>query len=112
MPPPPERKPHQDHTIDPIAPLLLVLGARGPSTQQRQALQHMARGAASPGEQKIAVAYILGELCGVGRSTFDLDPRVSATKQGAHAVGIAITALADGAVVHFGGMIGRSDENG
>lgn len=112
MPPQPERKPHVEKPVDPTHNLLVVLGARAPSTHELQALQHVARGNAGPGEQKAAMAYILGELCGVTRSTFDLDPRIGGVRQGAHAVGVALTALADGAVVHFGGVIHKSDENG
>lgn len=112
MPPTPKREPRETVEIDPLANLLVVLGARAPTTHERQALQHMARGNAGPGEQRAAMAYVLDQLCGVTRSTFDLDPRVGAVRQGAHAVGVALTALADGSVVHFGGVIGKSAENG
>jgi hypothetical protein len=76
-----------------IPGLIMLLGAKPPEGDTALALRAWARGHATEVQQRLAFAYVAGELCGVGRSPFTGDSDGTAFRGGAHAVGIALAAL-------------------
>lgn len=82
--------------------LLLDLNARAPTTDEAAALRALVRGRATEGQQKLAMAYVLAELCGVGSVPFAKEHSYgTAFRSGSLGVGIAIGAIAGAVVMRF-----------
>lgn len=79
-----------------------LLGAAEPTKAQMQAIRACGLGTAVEGQQKTAMAYILGELCGLGRSPFipEADSWTS-FRNGSQTVGQAICMIGGADVARF-----------
>jgi len=100
----------------PPAPLpagvLGLLGAGVPDTDTEVALRAWSRGNASEAQQRIAFAYVSGELCGVGRVPFTGDTEGTAFRCGAQAVGQALCALVGASVAYIPGRPATTEIEG
>jgi hypothetical protein len=78
------------------------MGARAPTIDDIAAIRAITRGNADRGQQKRAMAYILQQLCGVGRVSFAGEgTNTTAFRLGAQAVGVAIAQIGDAVVMRF-----------
>lgn len=83
---------------------LRAMGARRPRDDEAKALRAVMRGNASAGQQRLAMIYVMAELCGVGSVPFVAGAAdVSAFRAGSHAVGIAMAAIAEAVLMRFPG---------
>lgn len=79
-----------------------LLGCEPPSKTHQQAIRAVGLGTATEGQQKLALAYILGELCGLGRAPFIAgNEHWSAFRTGSQAVGQAICAIGGANIATF-----------
>lgn len=108
--PPKERSTTLPRTREPKPPVselqrsLTVLGAALPKVDQIAAVRAVARGTATPGQQRMAMTYLLGELCGIGKVTFAGEhTHGGAFRSGAQGVGIAFSQIADAVLFSFPG---------
>lgn len=82
--------------------LLLDLNARAPTIDEGAALRALMRGRATEGQQRLAMTYVLSELCGVGSVPFAKEHSYgTAFRSGSLGVGIAIGAIAGAVVMRF-----------
>lgn len=96
------RDPHGNADDPRISDYLALLGARGPSKSEEQAIRAVARGVASAGQQKIAFRYALEELGGAARISFEPESeRVSAFRSGSQAAAQILAITAGAAWVSF-----------
>lgn len=79
--------------------LFYTLGAADVTGPDIQAFKACMRGEATAGQQRRVMNYIMAELCGVARSPFTLDPRVTDLRIGAQSVGQAIAMIAEMSVL-------------
>jgi len=90
---------------------LELMDARAPTREEVAAIRAMCRGTALPGQQRAATAYLLAELCGVGRVVFTKEQSYgTAFRAGSQAVGLAIAAIADAVLMRFPVGAGLEDE--
>lgn len=92
----------EDHVVDArVAQHLAQLGARGPDLAEEQALRALARGLASPGQQKLALRYAL-ELGGAAALVFEpASDRLTTFRLGSQALAQTLATVAGGAWVSF-----------
>lgn len=78
------------------------MNAGSPTVDDVAAIRALVRGAASPGQQRRGMAYIMGQLCGVARVSFAGEGgHTTAFRLGAQAVGVAIAQIGDAVVLSF-----------
>lgn len=88
--------------LDALGQQLRVMGARRPTPDEFAAIRALMRGHASDGQQKLAMRYVMAELCGVGRVPFAGEAtQGTAFRAGSLAVGIAMAQIADVVIMHF-----------
>lgn len=81
---------------------LRVMGARAPSNDEVSAIRALMRGTAGAGQQRLAVSYLMTELCGVGNVPFVAGAGdASAFRSGSLAVGIALAGIAEAVLMRF-----------
>lgn len=97
-----ERDPQNQAVTDArVVQHLVLLGARAPSKAEEQAIAALARGQASPGQQKMGLKYAL-ELGGAGALAFDpANERLSAFRAGSQALAQVIANIAGAAWLSF-----------
>lgn len=79
-----------------------LLGCQPPSKAQQQAIRAVGLGTATEGQQKLAMAYVLGELCGLGSIPFIVgNEHWSSFRAGSQAVGQAICAIGGANIATF-----------
>lgn len=79
-----------------------ILGAREPSKAEASAIRAVGLGSAHEGQQKLAMSYILAELCGIGRTPFIPEAdQWSAFRTGSQAIGQAICQIGGASVAVF-----------
>lgn len=97
----PRRKPPAK-PADRLTLQLRAMGATAPSADEMAALRALMRGNAGEGQQRLAVAYVMRELCGVGSVPFTGESsHGTAFRAGSLAVGIAMAAIADVVIMSF-----------
>lgn len=95
----PERRSKRNAQLTHLQKSLLTLDARAPSDDETAAIRAALRGHATPGQSRVAMAYMLSELCGVGRVAFGGEKGIFLN--GARAVGVALSQIGDVALMHF-----------
>ena len=85
--------------ITPLEKTLLALDARAPSDDEISAVTALTRGTATPGQQRVAVAYIVAELCGAGRVAYGGEKGIFVN--GARAVSVAIGQITNATYLRF-----------
>lgn len=94
-------RPHRSAPTQ-IDKALAFLGARSPTEDQAVAIKALCRGTATAGQQRRAMAYILSELCGVGRVYFAGEQTHSSSfRAGSQGVGITIAMIGDAVIMRF-----------
>lgn len=71
-----------------------MITAPRPSNTIAQAIRAVCLGVASPGQQRMAMTWIINTQCGVARASFSKDPLEMAFNEGQRAVGIVIFDIA------------------
>jgi hypothetical protein len=74
-----------------------VISEPVPTPDQARAVRAVCLGLASPGQQKIAMSWIINELCRTAKPSFASDALTTAFNEGHRAVGIVIFGLAGSA---------------
>lgn len=87
------------HVPTPLENTLGILKARPPKIDEVAALKALTHGNATPGQQRLAMTYIMQELCGVTRVAFGGEMGVFLS--GTRAVGIAIGQITDVVIMRF-----------
>lgn len=81
---------------------LKFLGANAPARDDIAAIRALTRGNATPGQQRRAMTYILGELCQLGSVTFAGENTHGASfRAGAQGVGHAIAQIGGAVLMRF-----------
>lgn len=94
-----ERRGRRNTQLTPLHKTLVILDARAPSEDEVVAIRAMLRGHATPGQSRVGMAYILAELCGMGRVAFGGEKGIFSN--GARAVGVALSQIGEAAIMHF-----------
>jgi hypothetical protein len=78
------------------------MGARVPTVDEVAAIRALMRGNASPGQQRLAMTYMMVELCGVGSIPFAGENTHGASfRAGSMAAGVAMAQIADAVLMRF-----------
>jgi len=88
----------QPKQLTPLHRTLMTLDARPPGPDEVAAIKAITRGSATPGQQRVAMAYII-ELCGAGRVAFGGEKGIFVN--GARAVSVAIGQIAGAVYLRF-----------
>lgn len=97
----PKRKPPAKPPT-PLEKSLGVLGARYPTIDEVAAVRAVMRGTADGGQQRLAMTYMMVELCGVGSAPFAGENTHGASfKAGALATGLVMAQIADAVLMRF-----------
>lgn len=91
-------------SLTPRQALFHALGAADATGPDIQAFKACMRGEATPGQQRRVMVFIIDNLCGVARTPFTLDPRVTDLRMGAQTVGQAIAMIAEMTVLSLPAM--------
>lgn len=95
----PRRSRNKREPITPIQKTLIALDAPAPGPDEVAAIRAIVRGHASPGQQRVAMAYIVGGLCGAGRVAYGGEKGIFLN--GARAISVAIGQIADAVYLRF-----------
>jgi hypothetical protein len=86
----------------PLGRTLATMGCEPPTKDEIAAIRAMLRGTASEGQSRRGLAYVMRELCGVGRVPFAGEAtHGTAFRNGSLAVGIALAQIGDAVVMRF-----------